>query len=72
VARATRAPAAAPRPRHDHHRLLYLQRLRLNDASYLASEPRLSDVRPIIYIARATLENAQLIAWQVKHSRAAK
>jgi hypothetical protein len=29
-------------------------------------EPRLSDVKPVIYIARATLDNAQLIAWQVK------
>jgi len=53
-------------------RLLYLERLRLEDASYQATEPRLSDIRPVIYLARATLENAQLIAWQIKASRASK
>jgi hypothetical protein len=53
-------------------RLLYLERLRLEDASYMAVEPRLSDIRPVIYLARATLQNAQLIAWQIKNSRASK
>lgn len=53
-------------------RLLYLERLRLEDASYMAVEPRLCDIRPVIYLARATLENAQLIAWQIKNSRASK
>jgi hypothetical protein len=53
-------------------RLLYLERLRLEDASYMAAEPRLSDIVPVIYLARATLENAQLISWQIKNSRANK
>jgi hypothetical protein len=59
-----------PHPTPRTHRLLYLERLRLSDASYLAAEPRLSDIRPVIYVARASLENAQLIAWQIKQSRA--
>lgn len=49
-------------------RLLYLERKRLDDASYNQSEPRLSAVRPLMYIARATLDNAQLIAWQIKNT----
>lgn len=57
---------------HGISKLLYLERLRLEDASYQATEPRLSDIRPVIYLARATLENAQLIAWQIKASRASK
>jgi hypothetical protein len=52
-------------------RLLYLERTRLDDATYNAAEPRLSDLRPVIYVARATLENAQTIAWQVRQSIAA-
>ncbi len=31
--------------------------------------PRLVDVKTIIYVVRATLENAQLIAWQIKNSK---
>eukprot|EP00878_Enallax_costatus_P006042 GHUV01006338.1.p1 GENE.GHUV01006338.1~~GHUV01006338.1.p1 ORF type:complete len:699 (+),score=233.80 GHUV01006338.1:290-2386(+) len=56
---------------HGIVKLLYLERTRLDDTTYNSSEPRLSDIRPIIYIARATLENAQLIAWQIKNSRVA-
>ncbi|KAF8069504.1 VPS33 [Scenedesmus sp. PABB004] len=56
---------------HGVVKLLYLERTRLDDSSYNAAEPRLGDVRPLIYIARATLENAQLIAWQVKTANAA-
>eukprot|EP00879_Flechtneria_rotunda_P011579 GHRR01012094.1.p1 GENE.GHRR01012094.1~~GHRR01012094.1.p1 ORF type:complete len:596 (+),score=199.38 GHRR01012094.1:4052-5839(+) len=55
---------------HGIIKLLYLERVRLDDAIYNASEPHLSDVRPILYVARATLENAQLIAWQIKSSSA--
>eukprot|EP00877_Chromochloris_zofingiensis_P013688 jgi/Chrzof1/8573/Cz03g16010.t1 len=53
---------------HGIVKLLYLERKRLDDAIYQSLEPRLSDVRPIIYVVRATLENAQLIAWQIKNS----
>ncbi|WIA30196.1 hypothetical protein OEZ86_000288 [Tetradesmus obliquus] len=51
---------------HGIVKLLYLERTRLDDSSYNSVEPRLADVKPVIYIARATLDNAQLIAWQVK------
>ncbi|KAI8464581.1 MAG: Sec1-like protein [Monoraphidium minutum] len=51
---------------HGVAKLLYLERKRLDDASYGQAEPRLLALRPVIYIARATLDNAQLIAWQIK------
>eukprot|EP00882_Tetradesmus_deserticola_P020678 GHRQ01022342.1.p1 GENE.GHRQ01022342.1~~GHRQ01022342.1.p1 ORF type:complete len:130 (+),score=66.98 GHRQ01022342.1:215-604(+) len=51
---------------HGIVKLLYLEHTLLDDSSYNSVEPRLSDVKPVIYIARATLDNAQLIAWQVK------
>lgn len=53
-------------------RLLYLEPRRLDDASYNAAEPRLADIRPLIYVARATLDNAQLIAAQVKASNSGR
>lgn len=53
---------------HGVAKLLYLERRRLDDASYNQAEPKLSGVRPVIYIARATLDNAQLIAWQIKNT----
>lgn len=49
-------------------RLLYLERRRLDDAAYNQAEPRLVGLRPLVYIARATLDNAQLIAWQIKNT----
>jgi hypothetical protein len=48
--------------------LLYLERKRLDEPSYNAAEPKLDGLRPVLYVARATLDNAQLIAWQIKNS----
>jgi hypothetical protein len=57
----------APNPQNPTpQRLLYLERRRLDDAAYNQGEPRLSGVRPVVYVARATLDNARLIAWQIK------
>jgi hypothetical protein len=53
---------------HGVARLLYLERRRLDDPTYAAAEPRLASLRPIVYVARATLENARLIAWQIKNT----
>ncbi len=49
-----------------HHRLQYLEPKQLDDPAYNSGEVRLVDVRGIMYIVRATVENAQLIAAQVK------
>jgi hypothetical protein len=53
------------------HRLVHLEPRPLEDPAYNATEPRLSDARNVVYIARATVENAQVIAAQVKSSLAA-
>jgi hypothetical protein len=47
---------------------MYLERLPLNDVSYTASEPPLPTIRPLIYILRTNLDNAALLAWQLKNS----
>lgn len=48
--------------------MLYLERRRLDDGTYNSAEPKLSGLRPVMYVARATLDNAALIAWQIKNS----
>jgi hypothetical protein len=50
----------------DTRRLLHLEARPLDDPLYNTSEPKLSEMRNIIYIARSTVENAQIIAAQIK------
>ena len=51
-------------------RLVHLEAKPLDDPVYNATEPRLLDARNVVYIARATVENTQVIAAQIKNSLA--
>ncbi|GLC45083.1 hypothetical protein PLESTM_001684800 [Pleodorina starrii] len=52
---------------HGVVKLLYLEPgKRLDDPSYNATEPRLSDVRSVLYLVRPTVANAQAVAAQIK------
>ena len=44
---------------HSSFRLIHLEAKPLEDPMYNALEPKLSDARNVVYIARATVENAQ-------------
>ncbi|KXZ47472.1 hypothetical protein GPECTOR_35g910 [Gonium pectorale] len=53
---------------HGVVKLLYLDPgKRLDDPAYNAAEPRLADVRNVLYLVRPTLANAQAVAAQVKN-----
>lgn len=51
---------------HGVVKLLHLERKPLDDVSYSHGEPKLLDLKSFVYVARATLENAQLVASQIK------
>ena len=51
-------------------RLVHLEANPLDDPVYNSAEPRLLDARNVVYIARATVENTQVIAAQIKNSLA--
>ncbi|PNH08906.1 Vacuolar protein sorting-associated protein 33 [Tetrabaena socialis] len=52
---------------HGVVKLLYLEPgKRLDDPAYNASEPRLAEVRSLIYLVRPSVANAQAVAQQVK------
>lgn len=53
---------------HGVVKLLYLEDKPLDDASYNLSEPKLVDIKNIIYVVRASVENAQQVAAQVKQA----
>lgn len=47
-------------------RLQYLEAKALDDVSYNSGDNRLVDARSIIYIVRSSVDNAQMIAQQIK------
>lgn len=57
---------------HGVAKLLHLEPSKsLEDPSYGASEPKLLDLKTFVYIARASLHNAQAIAGQIAAHRRA-
>ncbi|GAX79670.1 hypothetical protein CEUSTIGMA_g7111.t1 [Chlamydomonas eustigma] len=51
---------------HGVVKLLHLEAKPLDDPVYNASDVKLAELRNVIYIARSTVENAQIIAAQIK------
>uniref|UniRef100_A0A7S0YFR1 Sec1-like protein n=1 Tax=Polytomella parva TaxID=51329 RepID=A0A7S0YFR1_9CHLO len=52
---------------HGVARIIHLEDLRLDDLKYNANEPKVVDIKNVIYIVRATVENSRLIASQIKN-----
>ncbi|KAG2453701.1 hypothetical protein HYH02_001913 [Chlamydomonas schloesseri] len=52
---------------HGVVKLLYLEPgKRLDDVAYNATEPKLADIRSVVYLVRPTVANAQAVATQIK------